>query len=218
MIRCGTMNEETKRLKNRFLKSKVLSLRTKIILINSYILSKGTYNCGTWPPLLKPCISKFHSTVMAMYRIAAGNYYIKDEDNSHLLSDADVIFHYQFISPINLIKMSNLSLFCRILIKNSEYILSIIRQMSEVPSGWIKSVRDNVIYCSSHPDCYVFSGKSFEDILNIVAQDPRYWLKIFRKILRLPYYNLIITDKGQEGPPSLSLLEDPEEPPPHLYV
>ena len=38
-------------------------------------------------------------------------------------------------------------------------------EMSGVPSGWIKSVKDNVIYCSSHPDCYVFSGKSFEDIL-----------------------------------------------------
>ena len=28
------------------------------------------------------------------------------------------------------------------------------------------------------------------------------------------YYNLIMSDRGQEGPPALSLTEPPEEPPP----
>jgi len=85
-------------------------------------------------------------------------------------------------------------------------------KMSDMPSGWISGVREDLALLRHHPDCRLFRGVSVGGTIGIISQDPRYWHNRIRTRLKLPYYSLIITDKGQEGPPSLYFAEDPTEP------
>ena len=117
---------------------------------------------------------------MALYRAAVGNYYIKDEDNSHLISDAELVYQYGFTSPLVLIRISRLSLLCRIIAKNSEYVLGLIRGMSHVPSGWISGVKEDLNIISCHPLCSVFKDRSIQHCIEVIAQDPRYWNKCIK--------------------------------------
>ena len=113
-----------------------------------------------------------------------------------------------------LIRISRLSLLCRILYKNSAYVLGLIRAMSDIPTGWISGVREDLNIISSHPDCAVFRDVPLLQCIDIISRDPRYWNKLIKRTFKLPYFSLIMSDKGQEGPPALSLTEPPEEPPP----
>ena len=92
--------------------------------------------------------------------------------------------------------------------------LGLIRGMSHMPSGWISGVKEDLNIVSSHPDCAVFSNLPLNQCIDIISRDPRYWNRCIKRTLKLPYYNLILSDRGQEGPPALSLTEPPEEPPP----
>ena len=83
-----------------------------------------------------------------------------------------------------------------------------------MPSGWVSGVREDLNIISSHPDCAVFRNLPVYQCIDIIARDPRYWNKLIKRTFKLPYFSLIMSDKGQEGPPALSLTEPPEEPPP----
>ena len=212
MVRAAIIQDETKRLRNRILLSKALSLKTKIIILNTYIFSKGTYNCGTWPPLLRPCLARFHNTIMNLYRVAVGNYFIKDQDNTHLLTDADIIYENSLLSPTALIRLSRVSLLCRIVLKDSSYVLGLVDRLADMPSGWIQAIREDFALVSHHPHCFVFNNVGVRGIIGILSQDPRYWYNTLRKTLKLPYFSIHYESRGP-GPPSPTLNEDPVEPP-----
>ena len=72
---------------------------------------------------------------MKLYRAAGGNYLIKEEDNTHVLSDADIMYSSELVLPSVLIWLSRVSLLCRIVIKGSGCIIGLTRSMSQVASG-----------------------------------------------------------------------------------
>ena len=72
-----------------------------------------------------------HNTIMHMYVASVGNYHTKGSDNSHLLTDNEIIVSNGFLSPDALIRLSRVSLFIRVVRKRSTYVLGLINAMAE---------------------------------------------------------------------------------------
>ena len=85
-FRGGLMRAETARLRTILRNSKV-QLKSKLQLIQAYILSKGTFQCSTWPGLGVAAFSRFHKAILGMSRDATGNYFVPGSANDLFCDD-----------------------------------------------------------------------------------------------------------------------------------
>ena len=162
-------------------------------------MSKGTYNCSTWPPLLKSSSNKFHSAILNMYRAAVGNYYTKDSDNTHLVSDDEIIFSHGFLSPQALIRLSRVSLFLRVIKKQSKYVAALIQAMSHVDRGWVSAIKEDLSLLATHEEYSHLALMSLPQVMDLINQDPKYHYRHIRKVLRLPYFSIDMSDRIEKS-------------------
>ena len=107
--RSGIMRQETAKMR-KLLRNAELPFFKKIHRIQGYLLSKGTYNCGTWPVLFKSLFSKFHGSILGMYRDASGHN-CPFKDVVSMFSNDDIIYKYNLINPMTILRRGRLSLF-----------------------------------------------------------------------------------------------------------
>jgi len=73
--RNGMMRAETSRLCKAILRVPEIQVPKKIRVVQTYVLTKGTFQCGTWPGLPDSQDKRFHSCILGIYRNACGNYF-----------------------------------------------------------------------------------------------------------------------------------------------
>ena len=73
--RVGRMRCESQSLAKNMLRVKSIPLKGKVSVMQAYVLSRGTFQCGTWPALNSVQYKRFHSCILKIYRDASGNYF-----------------------------------------------------------------------------------------------------------------------------------------------
>ena len=142
--RCGIMRAEASSLSAKIFKSSGTCLQHKVLLLQSYILSKGTNQCGAWAALPDVQYKRFHKCILDVYRAVCGHKCYKrgiDDtvDVPAMFTDDDVIFKYGFMNPRTMLRLFKLTLFSRIVTKAPPLLLELIRAQGLFSKGWVHS-------------------------------------------------------------------------------
>ena len=142
--RTGMMRSECARLCKAILRVPEIPVPKKIRVVQTYVLTKGTFQCGTWPMLPDTQYKRFHSSILGIYRNACGNYYKSlrggDIDVASLFNDDDIIYTHGFLCPRTILRMSRLLLFVRLVAKSPPLLLALALSQSELKRGWVASL------------------------------------------------------------------------------
>ena len=165
--------------------------RKKIHLIQAYLLSKGTYNCGTWPELLAGQYAKFHGAILGMYRNVAGHFYVPG-GVSNLFSDDDLIFEYNLINPMILLRMARVALFMRVLRKSPPSLLELASCTSTFSRSWSNAVSADLMWLDSCNafGCRYHCGMQFSKWVAAFSISPAAYGRKADKFCMSPFANL----------------------------
>ena len=116
------MRGDSRALCKKMLKVHGIPINKKVNVIQTFILTRGTFQCGTWPALSDVQYKRFHGSILKLYRDATGNSFkLKSQDDdgafdvSSMFNDDEVIYRYGFMCPKTMLRLARLSLFVRII-------------------------------------------------------------------------------------------------------
>lgn len=200
--RNAMMRSEARNLCKHALRIGTIPTVKKIGVVQAYMLSKGIFQCGTWPMLPDVLYKRFHTTILNVYRNATGSYFklAKDADggvgvdvSSIFNDDDDVICQHGFICPRTMLRLARLSLLCRIIRKSPPGLLELIRaQAATRPKrGWVSSLHDDFLWlrhCEDFMQCKSFDVSPWLDHL---GHDINASLSKIRKFCHSPFANIM---------------------------
>ena len=183
VLRCGIMRNESRKLFKDFLKNREVSIDKKILVIQAYIISKGSFQCGTWPCLSDVLYKKFHSSLLSVYRRAVGNYYKKGEwfDVDTLFTDDELIHKYHFMCPRTIIRLARLALFSRVLVKGPQRLLQLAIATQSYDCGWANAVFKDLHWLCLSPTFSECSSYTFSQWVDFLSGSPKTYFNAIRK-------------------------------------
>jgi len=198
--RIGIMRSDSRALCKRIMKVPSVPLKKKITVMQSFILTRGIFQCGTWPSISDVQYKRLHAAILKIYRDATGNSYKRDTlnptgcdfDVTTMFNDDDVIYKYGFICPRTMLRLSRLSLFLRIIIKGPPLLLELIlaQDTSGFKKGWVCSLRDDLVWLTS---CEHFADGIDRDLaqwVEFLSQSPGPFLKKIKSFCKTPFANI----------------------------
>lgn len=159
----------------------------KMNIAKAYTLTGGTYQCGTWPELCKASFSRFHHTILKIYRVVTNTKWATN-NNSNPFSDQDVIYHFNLITPSVIIRFARLSLFFRACSKSVFVLKVLIAALSNCNKGWIAALNNDCKWfslCSNAPKI-----GSIQEFLELDPAVFPQFIKCLRKFAKSPFANL----------------------------
>ena len=94
--RCASMRQAFASMRKHIFRNPHVSIHRKIIILHTYILTKGTFQCSVWPLLPSPLMKRFSACILSMYREITGNMYDK-VSNAPGISDSDLMYNYDLM-------------------------------------------------------------------------------------------------------------------------
>ena len=178
VARCAIIHVAVKRFWRLF-RNPHVKTHIKIAAVRLYLITKGTFQCCTWPTLSVSLDKRFHSTILNTFRKAVGQQFSVVGDKGDMFSDAKLIQEYNLISPRNLLRCSRVQLFIRICKKKPHNVMQLLSMLWYYEYGWVGALKSDLkILALFDP---MFEG-SVVDVKNkiAVAKNPA---AIVRKIL-----------------------------------
>ena len=114
-----------------------LTIERKATFAQSVMMSRQGYNCGTWHELSVPEFAFFTKIVMRMHREVAGFSCIPKSGDP---SDIDVLHLVSACPPVALIKHKRISLFMRLVRKQSYHAVACVVAASGARGSWFDSL------------------------------------------------------------------------------
>lgn len=189
--RAAYMAADTQYITNKFYHVKVLAPKHKLIIAQTYMLTRGTFQCCTWDPLSDTVFSKFHRSILNVYRAATNNRFNPNDVDAKLKSDIDIIMEHGLVAPICLLHNSRLQLLLRIIKKCPTALLELLKYASPLQIGWVSAVKDAFLWLSTSPD-YPHASYSFDQWLSLFRDNPKSHSKKIKKFAHTPFANLAI--------------------------
>ena len=205
--RCGIMRSESRLLSRHIVKVKEIPSEKKISTLQTYVLSKGLFQCSTWPALNDTLYKRFHSTVLGIYRDCTGNggKMVMDGgalcfDVGSMFNDDDVIYQNGFMCPKTMLRFSRLSLFVRIVRKSPPGLIEFMQQLASCnhAKGWVATVVGDLRWLELCEDFAFCQGFNLNQWVGVVAKDPRRVLSSIRRFCKSPFAN--ITTQWADSP------------------
>ena len=191
--RNGMMSAETARLCKSILRVPDIPIPKKIQVIQTYVMTKGTFQCGAWPELPDAQYKRLHSCILRIYRNASGNSFQYDTgslDVAAMFNDDDIIHTYGFLCPRTILRMCRLLLFVRIVVKSPPFLLALSVAQVNFSRGWSCSlVRDLRWLCCS-PQFSDAIGWSLQEWVDHIKVSPRAAANSIRNYCKSPFANI----------------------------
>ena len=73
--RCSMMRSGSRRLRSKILVNTGINMTKRLLILQMYIVTKGSFQCCTWAEVPASAFKKFHSCIMNLYRDVSGHYY-----------------------------------------------------------------------------------------------------------------------------------------------
>jgi len=143
--RAAIINREARKLYKDVLANNQIALVKKSQICQAFVLSKGTHHISTWPAVPIVQFKKFHHSVMLMYRRVTNQLaHLNRDPTLALSSDNDILFDYNLISPINLVRRARVLLFSRIITKDVQCLLGHAVILAKVKNTWAQAVMEDL--------------------------------------------------------------------------
>ena len=147
--RCHAMKGGSYRLRKCVLRNHSIAVSKRLSVLQIYILTKGTFQCGTWSQLPDSLYKKIHTCIMSLYRDISGHYFGNTCDKK-LMSDADILFEYEMMSPRTMLRCARIQLFARVVKKAPKVLTELVFDMSLLKTGWTASLLKDLRWLSGH--------------------------------------------------------------------
>jgi len=185
-VRSAIICQETRKLSSKFLMNPKVARAHKSVAVQGYILSKGTYNCGTWPALTASMYRKFHGAIMKLYRQASGDVY----GNGDMHDDNHVIQSMSFMCPMTIIRHARNQLLTRVVGRAPSFMKALVTSTVDGTSTWAHTMHNDLTWLASiGPHCE-WRGLDLHQWWSIIAEDTKGFSRIVRRLCRSSFANL----------------------------
>ena len=144
-LRAGMIRTERNKMRRRILTNPDASPRTRALLAQSFIFSRGLYNCSTWSMLTSAQAGKLHAATMQVYRDIAGETY---DSSRRVATDAAVLRLVDCPPVTMLIRRARLLLFLRICAKRPLELCRSLAFAESASNSWLKLVASDFVWLS----------------------------------------------------------------------
>ena len=160
-----------------------IPLSKRVGVAQTYIWSKGIFQCATWHTLSNKHFARLHAAVMSVYRIIACRY------GDHHKSDDSVISELQAVCPRTMLRARRIFLFA----KSSMHSLlkSIIVATSNVQGTWAHGAMEDLMWLCAFPAFAECSNYSSSEWIDHVLLDLGAFKKKVKEICLSPFANLV---------------------------
>ena len=178
---------------HHILSSPLTPLHRKIVLVKAYLFSGGFYNCGTWSELPYNMYKKVHACVLNVYRTITNSSFSVLNETGDLFSDADLIYKYQLVTPMTMLRSSRLLLFTRVMQKAPKLIVPLLFTLVEAQPkrGWVAALEKDLLWLKAGN--VVEQSFSLKHTFDPVSSwHPTLLAKQIRKFSKTPFANFNI--------------------------
>jgi len=152
---------------------------------------------------------RFHAAVLNAYRTATDKHFQVSHERGDVFSDADVIYRFSLISPINILRNARIQLLCRVLAKQPRAVLPLVLSSFDCDTGWSAAIVSDFRFIA-HTLPQIFQGTNREVLSNIIDTGPKSVSKSVKKFFCSPYANLDIGHSTAPNPISLAIFPCPD--------
>ena len=198
--RSGMMRTECRMLCKKLLHVEQIPTHQKLKVVQTYVLSKGLFQCSTWPELPDTVYKRFHSTIIKMYRdvscLTFSQTCVNPEDSSidvsSMFSDDDVIYKHGFICPRTMLRFSKLMLFTRILKKTPPHLCDLILAQAECKyaRGWTASLTKDLKWLCDYDQFNGLASAPLSEWICKFNANSKKFVTGIRNFCKLPYANI----------------------------
>ena len=144
--RAGMIRSERARLRKRILANPAASMRTRVLLAQSFVFSSGFCNASTWSILTGSQIGKLHAAVMMVYRDITGETY---DASRRVSTDVEVLRLIACPPATLIVRRARMLLFLRICAKSPIELYRILASAEPAPHSWLCLVSSDFEWLSS---------------------------------------------------------------------
>jgi len=187
--RCAMMRSGCFKLDRPVFCNTRIDMDKRLLIFQVYIVTKGTFQCATWSRMSASVYRKFHNCIMHTYRRITGHYF----DNPYgkqVISDADILYEYNVMNPETIIRVSRLMLLARLILKAPQELMSIVRDMANLASGWTHAILDDLKWLCVSPEFETCLGFGFGQWENYVRDNPKQFKHKVKKFSRTRIANI----------------------------
>ena len=188
-VRCAFMRQSFASMRKHIFRNPHVSVRRKSIILSTYILTKGTFQCSVWPTLPAPLMKRFNACIISMYREITGCTYDKVNGTTGI-SDSDLMFNHELVLPATILKFSRLSLFGRLCAKAPESLFSMVHALADCDDSWTSLVRSDLVWLCNSPDFSSCSSYSFQQWCDSIKDSPIGFKRMLSKYVKLRIANI----------------------------
>ena len=176
-----------------------IKIKQRLAIFQMYALSKGLFQASTWPVLRDGVFKRLHNCIMLQYRYITGHYFDNPSGNS-IISDSDLLYMYEVMSPHTMIRVSRLTFFARIAVKAPVALLQVIRCCADGQKGWLQALLTDLRWASLSEHLGHCASFNFEQWLEYVGSNPRLFKRSVKQFSTSRFAN-----SHESGPSSQKL-------------
>lgn len=150
--RANTMKHANTILKKSLFSNPKASLETKVVFAKAVLLTKNSYNAGTWPILNKAEAKRFHTAVMSIYK----NLDVSSYSNTNNISHREIIAQTGLTSLLVALRLQRLHLFVRAVVSGPISVLIMITEASAAKRSWIRAIITDLKWYSERSSEYPY--------------------------------------------------------------
>ena len=122
-----------------------LSVDRKNGVVSLYLLTRGLFQCGSWPQLTLANSTKVHSGVMKLFRYCVGLYSVPQAGDP---TDEEVLKSSKGTAPLNQLREARITLLIRLLKKGHLKLLATLMVSKKANRSWFSSVWKDLLWCT----------------------------------------------------------------------
>lgn len=180
--RAAIIRAEGKSLRKVLANSR-LSIRKRVNVAQTYIWSKGFFQCGTWSKLSHNHFSRLHAAAMSVYRLIHG------WTDGVRKSDDAVIGELNAICPMTMLRARRVLLFAKATLVPT--IRNLILDTCTMEGSWSSDVLGDLKWLSVFPKFLECAALNTEAWCTHIAGDYKGFREKVKKICLSPFANLV---------------------------
>ena len=177
------IKKETQKIRSRVLANPLLSLRKRCNIAQTYIWSKGMFQCGAWHSLSCALYKRIHGAIMYVYRALIGR------DRAWVLNDDDVISELNVICPMSLLRARRLCLFPRIAF--DPFLVTLSEKLCNINKSWASALWADLKWLTFFPDFEHMKSASFPEWCVYVCDNKALYRRRVMKTCSLKLANVV---------------------------
>ena len=196
-IRSAIIRSTARSMGRKVLRNEGLSVPKRLAICQTYIWSRGLFQCGTWPELGVAEYKKIHSAVLYAYRT------ILPDEKAKSLNDDEVISELSAMCPMTFLRARRLCMLAR-LCGHSLWLVHLASVGQKANKSWFSTCMSDLKWISNFPGFLSCKAFGMSEWVDRIVSNPGKFRKSVVRICAMPLANVVT--QWANSPALLSLI------------